>query len=280
MAAVPSSHGSLDPDHPDGQEVREGRTSPGDGESEDPFDSDEFREFLRTRRERQARGGAGRRGRRGGGEESDDDRSTQRGSGAPPPEWDGQSQPFQDWLIKANLWLATTKSRPRTQGPMLLQRLSGQAFQSFKHWAKDPAWLADPDGGRKLLDAMNQPEYFGEDKEEELLSALAKLTYHVKRNKDESCKAFFVRWDDCVRKVAEHKVVLPDRYLGFLLINALQLSDQDVKSMMAFTRGSIVMRRCERLDAQTRDEAQRQGGRDRAEDRKEQSDFSAQQQSR
>ena len=241
MAAVPSSHGSLDPDHPDGQEVREGRTSPGDGESEDPFDSDEFREFLRTRRERQARGGAGRRGRRGGGEESDDDRSTQRGSGAPPPEWDGQSQPFQDWLIKANLWLATTKSRPRTQGPMLLQRLSGQAFQSFKHWAKDPAWLADPDGGRKLLDAMNQPEYFGEDKEEELLSALAKLTYHVKRNKDESCKAFFVRWDDCVRKVAEHKVVLPDRYLGFLLINALQLSDQDVKSMMAFTRGSIVM---------------------------------------
>ena len=92
-----------------------------------------------------------------------------------------------------------------------------------------------------MLDAMNQPEYFGEDKEEELLSALAKLTYHVKRNKDESCKAFFVRWDDCVRKVAEHKVVLPDRYLGFLLINALQLNDQDVKSMMAFTRGSIVM---------------------------------------
>jgi len=235
MAAVPSSHGSLDPDPDAGQEVQVG---PSD---EDPFDSDEFREFLRSRRERQGRGVAGRRGRRGGGEDSDDDRSTQRGSGAPPPEWDGHTQPFQDWLIKANLWLATTKSRPRTQGPMLLQRLSGQAFQSFKHWAKDPAWLADPDGGRKLLDAMNQPEYFGEDKEEELLSALAKLTYHVKRNKDESCKAFFVRWDDCVRKVAEHKVVLPDRYLGFLLINALQLNDQDVKSMMAFTRGSIVM---------------------------------------
>ena len=239
MATVPSSHGSLDPDPDGGQEVV-GQQSPS-GEWEDPFDSDEFRDFLRTRRERQGRGVAGRRGRRGGGDESDEDRSTQRGSGAPPPEWDGQSQPFQDWLIKANLWLATTKSRPRTQGPMLLQRLSGQAFQSFKHWAKDPAWLADPDGGRKLLDAMNQPEYFGEDKEEELLSALAKLTYHVKRNKEESCKAFFVRWDDCVRKVAEHKVVLPDRYLGFLLINALQLGDQDVKSMMAFTRGSIVM---------------------------------------
>ena len=63
----------------------------------------------------------------------------------------------------------------------MLQRLSGQAFQSFKHWAKHSA-------------GMDVPEYFGEDTEEELLACLSKLTYHLKRNNYEPCRQFFTRW--------------------------------------------------------------------------------------
>ena len=32
---------------------------------------------------------------------------------------------------------------------------------------------------------------FGEDREEEFLAALAKLTYHLKRGRDEQCRSFF-----------------------------------------------------------------------------------------
>ena len=41
------------------------------------------------------------------------------------------------------------------------------------------------------------------------------------------------------RKVSEHKVVLPDVYRGFLLINALSLSDSEIKTLLTFTHGSI-----------------------------------------
>ena len=186
----------------------------------------------------------GRRRRGGEDDESDEDRNhgSKGPGGGAPPEWDGKSIHFQDWLIKARLWLATTRAKGPTQGPMILQRLSGQPFQSFKHWAKDVQWLGDERGGHRLLQAMDSPEYFGEDTEEELLAALAKLTYHIRRTKDETCRQFFTRWDDAVRKIGEHRVQLPDKYLGFLLINALALPDQDTKALMAFSRGSILVK--------------------------------------
>ena len=146
---------------------------------------------------------------------------------------------FRTWLIKARLWLATTRVKARSQGPMILQKLTGPPFQSFKHWAKDSAWLMDENGGRKLLDKMDTPEYFGEDREEELLSALSKVTYHLRRGKDEAHRPFFNRWDEAIRKVEEHGVHLPEKYLGFLLVNGLGLSETEIKSMMSFTRGSI-----------------------------------------
>ena len=51
---------------------------------------------------------------------------------------------------------------------------------------------------------------------------------------------FFARWEESLRKVREHSVDLPDRYLGFLLINALALTDQDIKNLLNFTKGSIM----------------------------------------
>ena len=247
---VPSSHGSLDDGNngetpgfgfDDQEPVRGG--SPGD---EDNFDSDEFRTFLRQRQERRrsdrGREGHGRRGAlrdrdRDSGDEGGDSRS---GGNHNPPEWNGVSQSFQDWLIKARLWIATTKAKPRSQGPLILQRLSGQPFQSFKHWARDASWLQDERGGHRLLDAMNSPEHFGEDREEELLSALSRVTYHMKRGREENIRGFLARWEDALRKVAEHHVVLPEKYIGFLLINSLGLGDGDIKSLLTYSHGSIL----------------------------------------
>ena len=236
-AEVPSSHGSLDEEGQDGHAP----TSP--VHDEEGFDSEEYREFIRERRGVRARRAevgsvtARAAGSRSRGDESDDDDRPRGGSGGQPPEWDGVSQSFQDWLIKCRLWIATTRAKPKTQGPL---RLSGAPFHAFKHWAKDPAWLVNENGGHALLDAMNLPENFGEDREEDLLASLSKVTYHMKRGKDEPLRTFWARWEEALRKVKEHQVVLPDRYLGFLLIQALGLADGEIKSLLTFTRGSIL----------------------------------------
>ena len=126
---------------------------------------------------------------------------------------------------------------------MILQRLSGQPFQAFKHWAKDDEWLRSEQGAKELLDTMDTAEFFGDDQEEELLTCLARLTFHLKRERGEDCQAFFRKWDEAYRKVKnEHKVNLPDRYLGFLLVNSLQMSEPEIKAMMAFTRGVLSVR--------------------------------------
>ena len=253
MATLPSSHGSLDGEGGGDDDAPPGRAAGEARVQEDEFDSEEFREWLQQRRARRSSyyGSEGDRGRRSRRQEpedvSDGDRSPTgngRGSGGgqPPPEWDGLSTTFQDWLIKARLWLATTRVKPRSQGPMILQKLSGQPFQSLKHYAKDQSWLKDEKNGYKLLEVMDTPELFGEDREEELLSSLARLTYHLRRQKDEGCRTFFTKFDDAVRKIQEHHVNLPEKYLGFLLINALNISDNEIKSMMAFTQGSILVR--------------------------------------
>ena len=247
-ARVPSSHGSLDGDPAEGGEGSRQPAAPTVEPEDDPFDSDEFREFLRERRlrgGRRAEVGAvharpvGRSARRPE-DDSDDDRPNRGGGAGQPPEWDGVSQTFQDWLIKCKLWLATTKAKPRTQGPLILQRLSGAPFQAFKHWAKDVAWLNNENGGSALLEAMNLPENFGEDREEDLLASLSKITYHMKRGKDESLRGFWSRWEEALQKIREHQVILPDKYIGFLLIQALGLGDADIKSLLSFTRGSII----------------------------------------
>jgi len=37
---------------------------------------------------------------------------------------------------------------------MILQRLSGQPFQSLKHLAKDKTWLGDEKNGQRILDLL------------------------------------------------------------------------------------------------------------------------------
>ena len=135
--------------------------------------------------------------------------------------------------------MSTTKSKPRTRGPLLLKNLTGTAFDNFKYLAKDDSWLQNVDNGQTLLNLMNTREYYGEDSREDMLNCLGQLTYQIKRNRGESQRDFCVRWENVLRKVREHGVQLPPEYLGFLLIMALQLSMEEVKLLMNYCKGSL-----------------------------------------
>ena len=194
-----------------------------------------FQQFLRLER----RGVTSpRRTRRERGDDDDEDGFDGKGQSGPPPTWDGQT-PFEDYQIRAKLWLATTKAKGKTRGPLLLKSLSGTPFETFKHYAKDSRWLASPDNADTLLEQMNLPEYFGDDQQEHMITALSRVTYHLKRAKGESWRDFFSRWDVALRKVHEHKISFPPEYEGFLLINGLQLSEGETKALLNFTRGCI-----------------------------------------
>ena len=86
----------------------------------------------------------------------------------------------------------------------------------------------DPKGAEKLLEDMNRPEHYGDDCQEHMLAAMSRITFHLKRQRGEHWRDFFARWETAQRKVHEHKIRLPEAYEGFLVINGLQLSDQEV----------------------------------------------------
>jgi len=140
----PSSEGSGRRSQASQNHVEVAAPDEGSG-GEDGFDSDEFRAWMRNRSQN-------RRNRRRQDDSEDDGRDDQRSSSGPPPEWDGEQIPFLDYQIKANLWLATTKAKPRTRGPLLLQKLSKTPFEAMKHLARDTNWMQSDRNGEELLD--------------------------------------------------------------------------------------------------------------------------------
>ena len=157
-----------------------------------PDEEEQFRLFQRFM-EQQRR--TDRRGRR---DDSEEDEGPApgggRGNAGPPPERDGNTT-FEDYQIRARLWIATTKNRPQVRGPLLLKALKGAPFESFKHLAKDSVWLESQTNAEELLQKMDTPDYFGEDREEHLLSSLSRITFHMKRSKQEGWREYFSRWE-------------------------------------------------------------------------------------
>ena len=109
----------------------------------------------------------------------------------------------------------------------------------MKFLANDEEWMTDPDNGNKLINLMDTREFYGEEKRESMLSACARLTYHLRRQKGETARAFMTRWDTAERKIREHDVRLPQEYLGFLMVNALQLDSEKTKLLLNYTKGSL-----------------------------------------
>ncbi|CAE7243654.1 Ank2, partial [Symbiodinium sp. CCMP2592] len=123
-------------------------------------------------------------------------------------------------------------------GPMLLKNLAGTPFDDMKYLAKDLSWMNDPDKGEKLIALMDSKELY-DDEREDMMNTLVKVTYTLRRTKGETNKVFFARWDNVVRRLEEHKVKLPEEYLGFLLTNALNLSNDELKLLLNFTQGRL-----------------------------------------
>ena len=197
-----------------------------------------FRRFQRYLQQEQEAPSPRRQTRRRRDEDEEEEDGEGRGQAGPPPSWDGQTA-FEDYYIKAKLWLATTKARGKARGPLLLKSLSSTPFETFKHLAKDIGWLNDARGAERLLEEMNKPEFYGDDQQEHMLTALSRITYHMKRGKNESWREFFSRWDVALRRVHDHKISLPEEYEGFLMINGLQLTEMETKNMLNFTHGCI-----------------------------------------
>ena len=198
---------------------------------------EEYRLFLEHLRSRNQR-----RSRQARSDGSDDDHGGggggDRSNAGPPPAWDG-STAFKDYAIRVRLWLATTKVKASSRGPLLLKNLTGTPFDDLKHLAKDPQWMTAPDNGEQLLKLMDTKELYGDDRREDMLNSLVKVTYTIRRARGETRKAFFSRWENSVRKLGEHSITLPTEYLGFLLTVALQLSQEEVKLLLNFTQGRL-----------------------------------------
>ena len=148
--ATATASASDDVPVPDSDEERPPGFSPAASRNEADFES-----FLRFMRNRRPPG----RGRR---DDSDDDgRSDDRTNAGPPPSWDGASG-FKDYLIRARLWLATTKTKAKARGPLLLKNLTGVPFDSMKYLAKDDSWLRSDDNAEQMLKLMDTKELFGD----------------------------------------------------------------------------------------------------------------------
>lgn len=162
----------------------------------------------------------------------------ERTAAGPPPTWDGTTE-FRDFRIKAQLWLRTTRTPPMARGLLLLKGLTGGPWEDLRYLASDEKWLNSPDNGKQLLDLMNSRDLYGEEERESMLAACARLTFHLRRQKGDTARAFLSKWDNAERKVRDKGVTLPNEYLGFLLVNALQLGSDQVKLMLNYTKGSL-----------------------------------------
>eukprot|EP00434_Breviolum_minutum_P025504 symbB.v1.2.022535.t1/scaffold2006.1/size92704/3 len=163
----------------------------------------------------------------------------ERTTAGPPPEWDGVDVEFKDYKLKAKIWLRTTRTPAHARGPLLLKNLSKGPWEDLKFLASDEGWLSDPNNGNRLIELMDSREFYGEEKRESMLAACSRLTFHLKRQRGESARSFMTRWDTAERKVREHEVKLPQEFLGFLMVNALQLDSEKTKLLLNYTKGAL-----------------------------------------
>ena len=180
-----------------------------------------FEQFLRQRRS------SGFRGRRSEQEDDDEDAPPEgRSNAGPPPAWDGTGA-FRDYEIRCRLWLATTKVKPKARGPLLLKNLSGtlrrleapcqgQFVDGQCHQRRGPPQEDVGEGALRRGRAGGDDQHVGP------------CDLHPPEEQG--------------RRIQGHSVQLPDEYLGFLLINALQLTQGDIKLMMNYTQGKLTPR--------------------------------------
>lgn len=164
-----------------------------------------------------------------------------KGSGGPPPAYDGSREVgvFEEYRLRAKLWLATTNLDGRSKGPRLMQALTGRAFESVKHMVDDEAWMSSSSNGDQLLDLLNKPEYYGREELESLYLAMNKLFYSELRKAEDDLPSFRSRFEEAVRRIQKHRVQLPQEALGFLFLKQAKVNGESLERLITLTNGDL-----------------------------------------
>ena len=164
-----------------------------------------------------------------------------KGSYGPPPTYDGSREPgvFEEYRVRARLWLFSTNVEARARGPRLMQALSRKAFESVRHLIDDDTWLDAADNGEQLVDLLAKPEYYGKEELESLYHAMHKLFYSELRRDDDDLPSFRSRFEQAVRKVKKHRVDLPPEALGFLFLRQAKINGESIERLVTLTNGDL-----------------------------------------
>ena len=170
---------------------------------------------------------------------------SRKGATGPPPSYDGSREPgaFEEYRVRARLWLFSTNIESRARGPRLMQGLTGKAFESVRHLIDDDQWLEATDNGEQLVELLAKPECYGKEELESLYHAMHKLFYSELRRPDDDLPSFRSRFEQSVRKVKKHHVELPQEALGFLFLRQAKISGESLERLLTLTKGDL------RLDA-------------------------------
>ena len=166
-----------------------------------------------------------------------------RSSVGPPPTYDGDRKPgaWEDYKLRAKLWLRTTTIAATSRGPRMLQQLSGRAFDTMKYMCDDDDWFNDPQNGQRLLDEMGRPDRFGKEEIESLWNALHRLFYSRLRQAEDDPLTFRNRFEEANRKVKKHGVKLPSEALGFIYLRQAQVDDTTLERIVTMTKGDLTL---------------------------------------
>eukprot|EP00435_Cladocopium_sp_Y103_P056796 s1568_g19.t1 len=166
-----------------------------------------------------------------------------RSSVGPPPTYDGDRKPgaWEDYKLRAKLWLRTTTIAETSRGPRMLQQLSGKAFDTMKYMCDDDDWFNNPQNGQLLLEEMGRPDRFGKEEIESLWNALHRLFYSKLRHTDDDLLTFRNRFEEANRKVKKHGVKLPTEALGFIYLRQAQVDDPTLERIVTMTKGDLTL---------------------------------------
>ena len=151
-------------------------------------------------------------------------------SNDPPPEFTGTKQSeFRSYRKKVKLWLLFTRTPDHLQGPRVLIKLTGPAWDACDGLEPEEV-TAD---GDKLAEAF-QGEH-----ETVLFEALEDTFCGPRRKKGERLHHYALRVQSNVRELAKQGVRLPDQVQGFLLLHRADLSTQARIAIMTLASNSL-----------------------------------------
>ena len=125
-----------------------------------------------------------------------------------PPSYDGSREAgaFDDYKIKAKLWLKTSNLNDNMKGVRLLQGLTGRAFEQMESLTEDETWLDSEDGGQQLIALMSSEWLFGRLSNKDLAQELQEICYDCMKYEDGGLADFHSRLHEQARRLKRAKV--------------------------------------------------------------------------